>query len=575
MTSAAFRTGTAGFHIISLISPYKCKYPLKGWDPYSMNILGIHGGVTLNQHEPNAALIRDGQLIVACEEERFIRVKSPRGHLPLNAVGACLEESGLVMEDVDLVVHAGETYDDMAVRIRDYLRHYFGFAPQLRLINHQLAHLASAFFGSGFDHAMCLSYDAYGDRLSGALAVGGADGLEIIETLPSDNSLGLFYATMTSYLGFRPAEDEYKVMGLAAYAADGPDLSSFARPVADGYQVDVGFLRQDPPNSSVFEPFYGSRLVDLLGPPRRPGEPPAQRHREIAFSTQRTLEACAVSLVTHLHERTGMSDLCLAGGIALNCSANRIIAALPFVRRLYVQPAASDRGLALGCALQGAFEAGTPVKGIEHVFTGPTYGSEDYANALKNFGQQYSELADPGETAARLLAEGKIVGWFQGRSEYGPRALGNRSIIADPRQARMKDEINVRVKFREEFRPFAPAVLAERAGELFDLTGPSPFMTVAYPVREGWKARLGAVTHVDGTGRVQTVDAGTAPGFHDLIRRFESATSVPAVLNTSFNVRGEPIVETPADALSTFARSGIDALVLDRFLVEKPRGRGP
>jgi len=258
---------------MSLISPYKCKYTLKNWNPFAMNILGIHGGVTLNQHEPGAALIRDGRLVAACEEERFIRVKSPRGYLPINAISACLREGGLVMEDVDTVVHAGETYHDMPVRIRDYLLHYFGFAPKLRLINHQLAHLASAFFGSGFDDAMCLSYDAYGDRLSGALAVGGSDGLKIIETLPSDNSLGLFYATMTSYLGFLPSEDEYKVMGLADYAAEGPDLSSFARPVSGGYQVDAGFLRQDPPNSSVFEPFYGSRLVDLLGPPRRPSEP--------------------------------------------------------------------------------------------------------------------------------------------------------------------------------------------------------------------------------------------------------------------------------------------------------------
>jgi len=272
--------------------------------------------------------------------------------------------------------------------------------------------------------------------------------------------------------------------------------------------------------------------------------------------------------------QTGLGDLCLAGGIALNCSANRIIAALPFVRQLYVQPAASDRGLALGCALQGAFEAGTPVKGIKHVFTGPTYGPDDYANALENFGQEYSELTDPEETAIKFLTEGKIVGWFQGRSEYGPRALGNRSILADPRDARMKDKINARVKFREKFRPFAPAVLAERAEELFDLPGPSPFMTVAFPVREGWKAQLGAVTHANGTGRVQTVDAGTAPKLHNLIRQFEKATGVPAVLNTSFNVRGEPIVETPDDALSTFARSGIDALILNRFLVEKPRGRG-
>ena len=536
-----------------------------------MNILGIHGGVSINQHDPAAALICDGKLIASVEEERLVRIKAPRGMLPIESIRACLKEAGIPMDDVDLIALPGETYEDAPARTKSYLTHYFGYAPPVRLINHQLAHLASAFFHSGFDRAMCLSYDAYGDRLSAALGLGTADGIEVLETRPWDDSLGIFYAAMTSFLGFLPAEDEYKVMGLAPYGEEHFDLSPFAKPINGGYRVDTSFLRQDPPLKSNFEPFYSDKLIALLGEPRRKDEPVTQRLRNVAYATQKTLEACAVSLVKHLHSLTDCRSLCLAGGVALNCSANNVLRQLPFVDHLFVQPAASDRGLALGCALQTAKEENEPLETLDHVFYGPSYSVDDLRRAIALTGFEATEVADPAAEAAEMLEQGCIVGWFQGRSEFGPRALGNRSILADARRADMKDEINARVKFREEFRPFAPAVTEERCGEIFDMDEPSPYMTIAFPVREGWGKRIPAVTHINGTARVQTVSPDVSPEYHALIAAFEGRTGVPVVLNTSFNIRGQPIVETPLEALSTFAATGMDAVFLGPFAIRKPK----
>lgn len=535
-----------------------------------MNILGIHGGVTINQHDAGAALIRDGHLVCFIEEERLIRVKSSRGVLPIESISACLKEAGISMRDIDLVALPGETYADITERTQGYLRHHFGYAPPIQPINHQTAHLASAFFPSGFQKAMCLSYDAYGDRLSAAM--GTADhqnGIKIIETRPHDNSLGMFYATMTSFLGFMPGEDEYKVMGLAPYGKDTVDLSFFAHSASHGYTVDTQYIRSSPPASSAYEQFYSERLIEFLGEPRRKGEPITQRHRDIAAGTQQALESCAASLVAHLHEKTGLKNLCLAGGVALNCSANRVLSKLPFIENIFVQPAASDRGLALGCALQAAKDAGESLEPISHVFYGPTQKENVILSALELTGMTAKEVHDPSEAAAQLLSEGKIIGWFQGRSEFGPRALGHRSILAHPGLAHMKDAINARVKYREEFRPFAPSVLEERASELFVMEKPSPYMTVAFDVHENWSEKLPATTHINKTGRVQTVHKKTDPLYHSLISQFEKFTGLPVVLNTSFNIKGQPIVETPLEALSTFAGTGMDALIMGHYLLVK------
>lgn len=536
----------------------------------NVNILGIYSSFSVNHHDPGAAIICDGRIVAVCEEERFSRVKSARGVLPIRSIRACLKQAGIAMNDIDLVVSPGETIEFQADRTVSYLSHFFGHVPEIHLVNHQTAHIASAFFASGFERAMCLSYDNSGDRLSAEIAVGDGNQLLVTDSIDNSNSLGRFYALMTQFLGFEAGEDEYKVMGLAPYGKPGVDLSDIIRPTTSGFEFDNRYFRTHPPVISVCEPFYGDRLVKLLGAPRHSSEPLTQRHMDIAFATQQMMEACAISLITRMHRDSGIDSLCMAGGVALNCSANGKIVSLPFLKRVFVQPAASDRGLALGCALLGTVQAGDTVETPRHVFCcGPIYSPDEIRRTLKLLGAEFRELSDPSAVAAEMLAQGKIVGWFQGRSEYGPRALGHRSILADPRSAEMKDKINTRIKFREEFRPFAPAVTEDNASEYFDMRSPSPFMTVAFPVYDRHRADIAAVTHVNGTARVQTVNRETDEAFYTLIRRFGQHTGIPVVLNTSFNVKGQPIVETPQDAVSTFASSGMDALVLDRFLLTK------
>lgn len=534
-----------------------------------MIILGIHGGVTVNQHDAAAALLQDGKLVCCIEEERLFRVKSATGLLPIESIAACLKVAGIKLQDVDLLALPGETYEDIIPRTAEWLIHHFGYAPKLVTINHQTAHLASAFYHSGYKRAMCLSYDAYGDGISSALAIADRQsGIKVIETRPASNSLGVFYATMTSFLGFKPGEDEYKVMGLAPYGKPNVDLSFFCRATQRGYESDPSYFRSRR-SATPYEPFYSSKLVEEIGTPRRKDEPINDRHRDIAASTQAALEESAVSLVCYLHKLTGENNLCLAGGIALNCSTNRLLAKLPFLDDFFVQPASSDRGLALGCALYAAAQNGETIHPINHVFHGPAYSDNEIKKALDLTGMTARQLQDPSDTAAQLLTQGKIVAWYQGRSEFGPRALGHRSILADPGLSHMKDEINARIKFREEFRPFAPSVLEECYANIYDLKAPSPYMTIACDVKEGWGERLPATTHVNNTARVQTVSYKTDALYHDLIKNFYKMTGRPAVLNTSFNIKGQPIVETPLDAISTFAGTGIDALIIGTYLLQK------
>lgn len=532
-----------------------------------MYILGINGGVTVNQHDPSVALLKDGLLKVCIEEERLLGVKGPRGVLPVKAINACLKEEGITIKDIDLIVHPGATYKDLPGRIKDYMEYYFGSCPEIKMYNHQLCHLASAFFQSGYDSAMSISYDGFGDGLSAAYATSRVEeGIDIIGDVKSDNSLGHFYATMTSFLGFRPSEGEYMVMGLSPYGKKEYDLSDFITIDDTGFYINSEYINK---NASVYEPFFNSKLIGLLGEPRRLGEKISQRHMDIAFSTQAAIENALVSLVKYVHKKSGERNLCLAGGVALNCTANKRIKELPFIDSLFVQPAASDRGLALGAALQASFDHGYKASPLTHVYYGPTYSSDEIERNLLLTGQKYKTLTNPEKTAAELISEGKIIGWFQGRSEFGPRSLGHRSILADPRDSSMKDKINSLVKFRDEFRPFAPAVTEEFSKVCFEMDSSSPFMTVAYTVKKEWRDKLPAITHVNDTARVQTVSQDNCSIFYGLIKHFGDLTGVPVVLNTSFNIKGQPIVETPLDAIATFQSTGLDALVIGDFLIEK------
>ena len=541
-----------------------------------MIVLGIHGGTTIRQHEPAAAVIIDGKIAAVCEEERYLRIKGCYGMLPGMAIAACLRDAGITMQDVDLVATPGSTYHQFDDIVASYLRHNFGHVPPIHRFHHQLAHVATAFYGSGYKESLCLSLDASGDGTSGVLAYAHRDsGVVELDIIPSTSSIGKFYTLMTYYLGFSDG-DEYKVMGLAPYGNPEIDLSEVIRVVDGGWAFNQSFMRDSPPLSSPFEATYSERLPALLGKSHRlPGQEMEPYYCNVAASTQKALEECVMSLLHKLATlRPSVRSLCYAGGVAMNCVANHRLIKSGLFDRVYIPPVTSDRGLALGCAYLGAVSLGDTPEAIPHAYLGTAYGDDAIREELIGNGCTFTELENPSETAAELIAQGRIIGWHQGRSEAGARALGNRSILARPGGTEVRDQVNARIKFRESFRPFAPAVLAEKADDFFVLDGiESPYMCSTFPARQALAENLAAVTHTDGSARVQTVDFKRNPRFYSLIDHLGRLTGTPVVLNTSFNLKGQPIVETPRDALMTFFGCGLDDLIVGRFRVAKSWGQ--
>ncbi len=538
-----------------------------------MIVLGLHGGVTIGQHEPGAALIVDGRVVAICEEERYLRIKSAYGHLPKYSIDACLKIANIAWEDVDVVVTTGITYDDFEARIRDYLRHTFGSCPRLERVHHQEAHLAATFYGSGLDDALVLSLDATGDGACGMFGRATREGgIEVEDVWPTTSSIGFFYTLMTYYLGFADG-DEYKVMGLAPYGNANVDLSKIIKPDSTGWSFDWSSVRSDPPLRSPFEPAYAAKVADLIGQPNRvPGTEVTQFHKDVARSAQAAFEECFMSLVRHLKSRAPEArNLCYAGGVALNCSANRKLFYSDMFDNFYVSPVSSDRGLALGCAYHGAVLAGDKPWRLASPYQGSSYSNDQMRNELQSNGITFSEVDDPAEAAAGLLADDRIIGWYQGRSEAGARALGNRSILANCGSSDMKEKVNARIKYREEFRPFAPSALCDRAEEYFDTRGRAlPHMCITVDTQPDKSEEIASVVHVDATARLQTVRSSDNELYYKVIKDFSEHTGAPVILNTSFNLKGQPIVETPRDALMTFFGCGLDALVMGNFVIQKP-----
>jgi len=393
----------------------------------------------------------------------------------------------------------------------------------------------------------------------------GSDGrLNHVLTIPWPNSLGLFYAEFTQFLGFQKYSDEWKVMGLAPYGEPGVDLREFIHPEDSPYWVNTRLLGESASGSMA-------GMVSLLGPARAPESEITGHHKNIAYAVQNSCELALISLVRHALKVTNCRSVCLAGGVALNSKANGNIAASGLVDRIFVQPAAADDGVALGAALAPFLDARGRVSNhaMRHAYFGPCFDDATIEKALKTYKLRYTRSNDPAKTAAELLAQGKILGWFQGRMEFGPRALGSRSILADPRDAEMNAKVNNAVKFREWWRPFAPSLLAEKASEYLESATDSPFMILTAQVRPEKRSVIPSVTHVDGSARPQTVEKEVNPLYWRLIDEFGKITGVYVVMNTSFNLRGEAIVHTPTDAVRTFFSSGMDALVIGSFLVEK------
>lgn len=537
-----------------------------------MIVLGLHGGITLRQHEPSAALVINGKVIALCEEERYLRIKSAYGYMPLYSIRACLQIANISWEEIDLIVMSGETYLNFEQHLREYLRHNFGDCPHIQLIHHQIAHLAVAFYSSGLEESLVLSLDATGD---GACCMMGyatrKNGIKVLDQIPSNCSLGYFYTMMTYYLGFADG-DEYKVMGLAPYGEPTIDLSKIIRPNSQGWEFDTAFLRQNPAPRSPFEPTYAEKLLEVLGQPhRKPTGDVTTFYKNIARSTQHTFEQCLMSLIKYLQKiAPPIRQLCYAGGVALNCSANKQLLYSNEFESVYIPAMSSDRGLALGCAYYGAVALGDSPWQLSSPYLGSSYSNELIRNELISNGISFKEIDNPTEIAADLLAEGKLLGWYQGRSEAGARALGNRSIIASCKDTIMRDKVNKKIKYREEFRPFAPAVMFEKSEAYFNTQSKdSPYMCFTVDAKSENAKTIGAVVHVDQTARVQTVRSSDNELFYDLLKNYNKKTDTPVLLNTSFNLKGQPIVETPRDALMTFYGCGLDALIMGNFIVKK------
>lgn len=575
-------------------------------------------GINAVYHDSAACLVRDGVVVAAAEEERFTHIKHGKRpipfstyELPFHAIDYCLAAADIRLLDVDDIAYSFDPFlllnqhrDDAMISlplepsahttpsewesawdplflssIVNAPRHLASGAPlhlqprfrgagaggpyRWHFVEHHIAHAASAFHASPFHDAAILTLDGRGELATTTYSLGSGVQMERIGQVNYPHSLGLLYERLTEHLGFLPSSDEYKVMALASFGKP-TYLDTFHSLIRLGENGQYTIAPHD--------------LEQLFGPARLKGAPLEQRHYDVAHSLQIALEETALALAHWLHDVTDQENLCLAGGVALNCVMNaRLRDQGPF-RRVWAQPAAGDAGTALGAALwidarqrQNTESERRPYV-MEHAYLGPDYSDEDIEQFLRWAKLSYRRLADVPEEVAALLADDQIIGWFQGRMEFGPRALGARSILASPLSASMQARLND-IKDREDFRPVAPVVLEEEAGEWFIGADSSPFMLFVYDVAPDKAERIPAVRHVDGTARIQTINRGQHPLYYDLLKAFQRRTGVPVLVNTSFNTRGEPIVCSPRDAVECFWTSPLDALVIGSFLVEK-RGRG-
>jgi carbamoyltransferase len=566
-----------------------------------MRILGInafHG-------DSSAAVMQDGQLVFALEEERLNRTKHWAG-LPVGAAKTCLAgtKPDYIAISRDPKAHLKEKLVRAALRPHRWLNLSSRAVNSVRIaqvgdllaaegiqsqqsrpvhfVEHHRAHLASAFFASSFEEAAVVSIDGFGDFSSVMWGVGKANQIEVHGSVSFPHSLGIFYTAFTQFLGFPKFGDEYKMMGLSAYGEPrfAEQVRRVVRTEGDQSRLNLDYFTHHSKGVEMTwyggEPVLGSifsdRMAKEFGDPRIPRSEIHQKDKDLAASVQLVLEENYFALLNFVQKQTGKTAVCLAGGVALNCVANGMIFERTNFRDVYVQPAAHDAGTSIGAALYVQHQELKLPRSFEmrHVYYGPEYTDGEIRRGLDDAGCKYHKLAEDDliDSTVEAIAQGKIVGWFQGRMEFGPRALGNRSILADPRRKDMKEILNSRIKYREPFRPFCPSILAERVGEYFETDYPSPFMVMAYRITPKQREMIPAVTHGDGTGRLQTVEREVNPRYWKLIHRFGQVTGVPVLLNTSFN-ENEPIVQTPAQAIDCFLRTRMDVLSIGGFVLHK------
>ena len=560
-----------------------------------MNILGI----SCFYHDSAAAIVRDGTLIAAAQEERFSRKRHDDG-FPKNAVEFCLDYAGIKVEDLDHIVFYDRPFTKFERILQTYISTFplslksflkaipvwlkekmwipqrindeLGYEKRLLFADHHMSHAASAFLVSPFDEAAILTLDGVGEWETTTMGVGRGNDIRLLKSIWFPHSIGLLYSAFTYYLGFRVNSAEYKVMGLAPYGE--PRFYDLIMKNLVDLKEDGSFRL----NMKYFSYHYGLRMTGkkfetLFGRRKRDPESKLEQfHKDLAASIQKVTDTIVVTIARQLHKETGMKSLCMAGGVALNCVSNSKILEQTNFKDIFIQPAAGDAGGAVGAA----YYVHNTVLGnrrsyvMKDAFLGPEYSDEEIESFLKKHEIMYRKLNRPDllKETASLIADQKVIGWFQGRMEFGPRALGNRSIIADARNPKNQSVVNLKIKFRESFRPFAPTVLEDRIADFFDWDRPSPFMLFVAKVRED-KRTVPAITHVDGTARLQTISREQNMLYYDLIREFDHQTGCPVIINTSFNVRGEPIVCSPEHAWKCFIRTEIDFLVMGSFLIGK------
>ncbi len=556
-----------------------------------MYILGITGPISWNNA---AAIVKDGRLIATAEEERFNGIKYSPRMFPKNAIKFCLKEANITFDDIDYIAVGFGTPNKflyvsyasylLKFRFKPFIKEnnyvsdpfagidaYFTYLKEMRKLNdmmkgkkkeikfipHHRAHAASTFFVSGMSKANIITLDGRGENESTFLGVGENGRINQIETYDVHNSLGNLYSSFTHLLGFGSHKDEGKIMGLATYGKPVFDLDDVVKITRGGYRFDKNWF---------------STVANIVGRPRKPEEEITQHHKNLAASVQFKLEQIGKRLAEVMYDRTGIPNFCLAGGVALNCDMNAKILGMPFTKDIFIQPASHDAGTALGAAYELYSQLGYKTNFVmEHAYYGPEFSDEEIEKVLKESKAVYSYQKDIEGAVAEKLAKGFIVGWCQGKLELGPRALGNRSILANPSVASMKDKVNKEVKHRENWRPFAPSVLDRACDEYFENYYNSPFMLLTFDTKKKKQKELAAAIHIDGTARIQTVVKRINPKYYKMIEAFEDETGIPAVLNTSFNDAGDPIVLGPKEAIKTFYSTGLDYLAVGNFLLEKKK----
>ena len=563
---------------------------------------------------PSAALIRDSKIVAFAEEERFNRIKTAPNHLPVNALLYCLKEANIGIDDVQGIgfgwecdryvqampqfyerfkaefPHEDDRYNILheqyllnlyhPIRVRTdlcqalALKGVYLDSARVDFLPHHLCHAGSAYYCSGFSEASILTLDGSGEEYSTFMWHGSADQIKALEGIKLPHSLGAFYATFTEFLGFKAYQDEGKLMGLSSYGQYSEAIQTKLDQIL-AYDPQSGRFKINPYmrylGPRIYSRRFTDRFVDLFGKPRLSYQSMESYHRDLAFNVQWRLEQIVSALVRSLIAQTGVPRLCLAGGVAMNCCMNGKLSLMKEVHQIFIQPASSDNGIALGAAYVMAQRAGvSQFEKLCHAYWGPSYSEAEIETAIRESKLEYYRSRSTIEEVAQYLEKGKIVGWLQGRMEVGARALGNRSILASPLFKDMKDKLNREVKHREDWRPFCPSLPIEDYRTYFDDGMESDYMILAYPVRSAFQSQIPSVVHVDGTARPQTVRKEYNPKFHALLKEFGRRSGHPILINTSFNIQDEPIVRTPADAIRCFAGTGIDVLVLNDFVLKKP-----